>query len=495
MAGFLNLEEAAAHLGLTDEEVRTLVDKRKLQALRDTSGPKFRREELDRYLAELADDAAEATPSQTPPSATAAEQDSGLSLDGLELDLNDSSPASVIIQEPAIDVGPAEDAPAAATSSAGPEEAASLILDDDLELESSPDLVADVSESAAGPATEPEAEPSLVIGDDLDASLIDGPATLAGADDFVEDDLVLADDDSPSQSADLANAQSVIVGGDDADALEISGLDMSLAGDLSAIELSGVDAPADPPAGDAASLVIGDSFTGDLDMESLIAASGIKEAASIVASEPISAAGSGLFGDGSGAEDIGSGFLVDSDPGSNAGPGSELSNVDMEGGLSLEGDEVKPWAVDLGEFLNDAEDDAHAQTMLGTAGEFDLDAEGAADDPSQSADLASASGTGDSMFDKSAGPGDSSFFGQDVLGDGPTDLTQQSEMLSSSQYGFGIDTTNFDGWQVAGLVCCALLLLVGGLLTFDLVRTIGSPADTTLSNPLVGGLASMFGWR
>ena len=448
MAGFLNLEEAAAHLGLTDEEVRTLVDKRKLQALRDTSGPKFRREELDRYLAELADDAAEASLGQPPP--PPADQDSGLSLDGLELDLNDSSPASVIIQESAIDAGPAENA---AASSAGPEDAASLILDDDLELESGPDLIADVSESAAAPATEPEAEPSLVIGDDLDASLIDGPATLAGADDFVEDDLVLADDDSPSQSADLANAQSVIVGGDDADALEISGLDMSLAGDLSAIELSGVDAPADTPAGDAASLVIGDSFTGDLDMESLIAASGIEEAASIVASEPISAAGSGLFGDGSGAEDIGSGILVDSDPGSNADVGSQLSNVDMEGGLSLEGDEVKPWAVDLGEFLNDAEDDAHAQTMLGAAGEFDLDAEGAADDPSQSADLASASGTGDSMFDKSAGPGDSSFFGQDVLGDGPTDLTQQSEMLSSSQYGFGIDTTNFDGWQVAGLVC------------------------------------------
>lgn len=492
MAGFLNLEEAAAHLGLTDEEVRTLVDKRKIQALRDTSGQKFRREDLDRYLAELADDTAEATPGQTsPPAAPAAEQDSGLSLDGLELDLDESSPASVIFHGPASDAGPTENAPAASASSAAPEEAASLILDDDLELESGPALVVDVSEPVAAPAVEPEAEPSLVIGDDLDASLIDGPATLAGA-----DDLLFADDDDPNQSADLANAQSVIVAGDDADALEISGLDMSLAGDLSGIELSAVNAAGDAPAADGpASLVIGDSFTGDLDMESLIAASGVEEAASIIAADLDSAAGSGLFGDGSGASDIGSGILVDSDPGSNSGPGSELSNVDMEGGLSLEGDEVKPWAVDLGEFLNDAEEDAHAQTMLGAAGEFDLDAEGAADDPSQSADLASASGTGDSMFDKSAGPGDSSFFGQDVLGDGATDLTQQSEMLSSSQHGFGIDTTNFDGWQVAGLVCCALLLLVGGLLTFDLVRTIGSPADTTLSNPLVGGLASMFGWR
>ena len=35
----------------------------------------------------------------------------------------------------------------------------------------------------------------------------------------------------------------------------------------------------------------------------------------------------------------------------------------------------------------------------------------------------------------------------------------------------------------------------GGLLTFDLVRTIGSTADTSLSNPLVGGLSQLFGWR
>ena len=86
----------------------------------------------------------------------------------------------------------------------------------------------------------------------------------------------------------------------------------------------------------------------------------------------------------------------------------------MEGGLSLEGGEVKAWDVDLGEFLNDVEEDPDAATMLGTANEFDLDAEGSsADDPSQSADLAS-SQAGDSMFDKSAGPGDSSFFGEEV---------------------------------------------------------------------------------
>ena len=42
-----------------------------------------------------------------------------------------------------------------------------------------------------------------------------------------------------------------------------------------------------------------------------------------------------------------------------------------------DGDEVKPWDVDLGEFLKDAEEDAHAQTMQGAAGEFDPDTQDA----------------------------------------------------------------------------------------------------------------------
>ena len=474
MAGqFLSIEEAAAHLGKTEAEVRQLVDQRKISALRDTSGPKFRVDDLDRYLADLADETGEA-----------ATDDSGLSLDGLELDLQEdnSSPASVIIQDSAIEAGPTDAAPTPV--SAAPEDAVSLILDDDLELASSPSLASDIPAS-----DEPEA--SLVIGDEAAASFADGPPTMAGGD----DDLVLADDDDSSPSNDLANAPSILVGSDDA--IEIEGLDMSLAGSLSGIELSGVDEPASAaPADDAAqSLAVADSLAGDLDLESLVAASGLDDLASIVASEPASAPGSGLFGEDSGVADIGSGILVDSDPGNSepgsSAPGSELSNVDMEGGLSLEGDEVKPWAVDLGEFLNDAEDDAHAATMLGTADQFDLGHEGSGDDPSQSADLASAGDS--SMFAKSTGPGDSSFFGQE-LDDGPTGLTQASEMMSSSQYGFGVDTTTFDAWQVTGLICCAVLLLVGGLLTFDLVRTIGSAGDTTLANPLVGGLAQAFGW-
>ena len=249
--------------------------------------------------------------------------------------------------------------------------------------------------------------------------------------------------------------------------------------------------------GSPQSLVLGDSLAGDI--ESIVAASDILVDEGL-ASVILETDESGSFivkGSDSKKSNELSG-IIDSDQaleGSNIGSSlSGESGVFMEGGLSLEGGEVKAWDVDLGEFLNDVEEDPDAATMLGTANEFDLDAEGSsADDPSQSADLAS-SQAGDSMFDKSAGPGDSSFFGEEV-DQNANPLTAGSEMLSSSQFMGAIDDAHFNGWQVTGLICCAFLLLLGGLLTFDLVRTIGSSADTSLSNPLVGGLSQIFGWR
>ena len=65
-----------------------------------------------------------------------------------------------------------------------------------------------------------------------------------------------------------------------------------------------------------------------------------------------------------------------------------------EGGVYLEFGEVKAWDIDLGEFMNDVEEDADAATMLGGNGEFDLNAEATTDDPSQSADLTSESQIG-----------------------------------------------------------------------------------------------------
>jgi excisionase family DNA binding protein len=471
--GFLNIAEAAAHLNISEDAVKQLVDQRKLFSLRDTSGLKFKHEELDRYLEDQKEiGGADPTASETP--------ESEISLDGLELDLSDDDSSS-------------QEKPQQTDADIPPdvleEKPGSEIGLGDLELESGLSLadsrsIDDGAIEATGILPTQEAEASLLIGGDLDGSDVDVPATLLGTNEELSE--AKAGNASPHDQ-DIENAKSVVIG----EEIEISGIDVDLS-DVGLADPVGTEEPAQ-------SLVLGDSLAGDI--ESIVAsdifvdeglASAVFEtdgSGSVVVQD----SGSILPGDVSGIIEDGSG-IIDSDlTGEGSDVGSALSDVKMEGGLSLEDGKIQAWDVDLGEFLNDVEDDPDAATMLGTANEFDLDAEGSStDDPSQSADLAS-SQAGDSMFDKSAGPGDSSFFGEE-LGKDANPLTAGSDMLSSS-FGYIHDDAKFNGWQVTGLICCALLLLLGGLLTFDLVRTIGSSADTSLSNPLVGSLSQLFGWQ
>ena len=472
--GFLNISEAAVHLNISEDAVKQLVDQRKLFALRDTSGYKFKHEELDRYLEDQKDI------SEIDASDPKAPDESSLSLDGLELDLSDEVTASEEkdTQQKSTDssANVDEEKPDSAIG------IGELELESGLSLAESGNSAGEAAIEATGILPTQEAEASLLIGGDLDGSDLDVPATLLGG----SEELSRAEEDNESpQEKGLANPQSSVLG----DEIELSGID---------VDLSDVGSAAEEP---AQSLLLGDSLAGDI--ESIVASDIFVDEglASVVLETDESGSllvqGSGLKenNETSGIESSG---IIDSDPtieGSDVGSAiSGESGVIMEGGLSLEGDEVKAWDVDLGEFLNDVEEDMDAATMLGTANDFDLDAEGSStDDPSQSADLAS-SQAGDSMFDKSAGPGDSSFFGEEV-GQEANALTAGSDMLSSSQLIGILDDTQFNSLQVTGLICCALLLLLGGLLTFDLVRTIGSSADTSLSNPLVGSLSQLFGWR
>lgn len=468
--GFLDIAEAAAHLNISEDAVKQLVDQRKLFSLRDTSGLKFKREELDRYLEDQKDILATDV---TAPGNT----ESGLSLDGLELDLSDSESTS---QE-----NNAQQPKADAPANVNEEQPGSEIGLGELELESGLSL-AEGSNIDDGPAIEAtgilpaqETEASLLIGGDLDSSDIDVPATLLGTN----------EEFSQAQEQDIEAASSDALG----KSVDISGIDI----DLSGVDIADSAAAEEP----AQSLVLGDSLAGDI--ESIVASDIFIDEGLASAVFETDGSGSVVIQDSGSIEasnssdfidDNETSGIIDSDPLSDGSDiGSAISDVKMEGGLSLEDGKIQAWDVDLGEFLNDVEDDPDAATMLGTANDFDLDAEGSStDDPSQSADLAS-SQAGDSMFDKSAGPGDSSFFGDEV-GQDAAPLTAASDMLSSSFALMG-DDARFNSLQVTGLICCALLLLVGGLLTFDLVRTIGSSADTSLSNPLVGSLSQLFGWR
>ena len=451
MAGkFLSIEEAAAHLGKSPEEVRQLVERRQLSALRDTAGPKFRIEELDRYREEAAEEAAahnsegpdgvHAEISGTAGSADAAKEESGLSLDGLELDLNDSAEASLQIEEPATEsssqpvtgktdkapIGGSDDELAMASGielddlqlgsdsveSGGQQAAAadevSLVLGVDLEETSNQDaftntgsddsLVIDAGEQAdARPTTAGEDQASLVIGDDIEEAPADGPQTIVGASDslVIGDDepaavkptstsddpasLVLGDDldespaggpqtlvgaddslasgiedSGPAKSENIAEAASLVAGDD----IELSGLDMSLAGSLSGIELGDSDPAGGQAAGGSAVQggSIGGSFGSDIDLESLVASSAIaSDAKAKQSAVEDSLAGSDLFADDisvaepEGAE--GSGILVDSGAGSGASDvgsaisggsgvfidGSHVGAVDHDGRLWIGG--------------------------------------------------------------------------------------------------------------------------------------------------------------
>lgn len=73
------------------------------------------------------------------------------------------------------------------------------------------------------------------------------------------------------------------------------------------------------------------------------------------------------------------------------------------------------------EFWNAAEDDAHARTMLEWEVDYGPDFEATEGDPDRSADLASESDAvgNSSFFDKSQGPTDSGFFGENGLENRP----------------------------------------------------------------------------
>jgi hypothetical protein len=52
----------------------------------------------------------------------------------------------------------------------------------------------------------------------------------------------------------------------------------------------------------------------------------------------------------------------------------------------------------------------------------------------------------------------------------------------------------FSVWQVVGLICCTLLLFVGGLVVFDVLATVRAPQGSPITSPLLTALADTFGW-
>ena len=254
-----------------------------------------------------------------------------------------------------------------------------------------------------------------------------------------------------------------------------------------------------------ADLMLGDSVLGDdlesddLAIESIVGASspslggsGISKAGG---SGGLSIELSGISGISSASQKSDSAIGGLSGPGL-SGPslsGAGLSGPGLSGpslgglsgglgsGVSLGDNSLVDSGVDLGSA-------ASAAKAGPSADDFELGGE-TTDDESASVVIASDSEAGDSSFFGQTIGGQSSSFGDDSsLGSAGSSetLAFPTQML---------DEMTFSVWQIVGLVCCSLLLLLGGFIAYDLVRTIGSPENTSLSNPLLNSLAEVFGWR
>lgn len=239
-------------------------------------------------------------------------------------------------------------------------------------------------------------------------------------------------------------------------------------------------------------LVLGDGVIGDelesddLSLESIVGSSSPSLG---------SAAGSGALaielsdiGGGSGsaksAPQVGSGIGGLSGPGLGGLSGPNLGG--LSGGLGGSGPSLGDSSLaDSGVDLGSA---ASAAKAASSGDDFELGGDSSSDEESASVVIASDSEAGDSSFFGQTMSQSSSFGDDSSLGS-----TGSSEGLVFPTA--ALEEMSFSVWQIVGLVCCSLLLLFGGFIAYDLVRTIGSPENVSLSNPLLNSLAEVFGWR
>ena len=353
------------------------------------------------------------------------------------------------------------------------------------------------AELADGPA-----DSGLELDLDLDA---DAPPAATGTVNVeLLDDKATPAGKSDAAAVDAAAGRTVTGSGN---AAEVSGLEIDMD------ENSGVSVFSDSPAAnDAIAMTMlgtGDAIAGnfELDLDSVVGlsragGSAISGSASAASAGPATGAGKpGTFdldlsdelAVGSGPDQQGSnptgslvasgGNAIDLSNGPRSGPGSALSNI-VDSGLSLDDPDAAVSGIDLGP-LDDGLSAEDGGTQL--AGEaFDVD--NGFDTDEESASVVAVEDSGDSSF-FGTGADDSSQFS--------TDLSAATDDVSATDV-TGLDVvrdSKFSLAQVIGLVCCSLLLLTGGFVMFDLMRTIGSPGDLTLSSPLLNPLAGVFGWR
>jgi excisionase family DNA binding protein len=330
------------------------------------------------------------------------------------------------------------------------------------------------------------------------APALSAAGSLSGLD---TDDIVVGESIFSVDASDLNAASQTLVRGDEA--LGSSAIAVGPASGLSMPSLGGAS---------AADVVFGDSLVGegpeseDLALESVVGGS-----SQLLSSSPSLATGSAAStpkslvapalsdasgtlaidlsdvagGPAGGSLVLGSGAALSG--GSDGGAGLSLSGA-LDSGLSLEDGDIQMSGIDLGGMNEGGSGALDGGTVLG-GDDFELGG-AAADDESASVVIAEESEAGDS-----------SFFGQTMVAADGSSFSEESIASSSVAsealdlpFGGGREMT-FSLLQTLGLICCSLLLLFGGFIAFDLVRTIGTTKGVTIATPLLDAMAGAFGWR
>ncbi|MFM8413986.1 MAG: helix-turn-helix domain-containing protein [Planctomycetota bacterium] len=224
----------------------------------------------------------------------------------------------------------------------------------------------------------------------------------------------------------------------------------------------------------------------DLAIESIVSASSPSLA---MGSSPGDGEGSGTLAIDLGG--AGSGSLAGVLPGLSdaSGAGGSLAAA-VDSGLSLEGGDLEVSGIDLdrsvagGSLVGSGVADASGGSLAGDQFELGVDT---SDEESASVVIATEE-TGDSSFFSDAidDSASASFDGASGVAGVPMADMADMDLVPAA--------APFSVWQVVGLVCCTLLMFLGGLVVFDVLATVRSPQGSPVSSPLLSALAETFGW-
>ncbi len=163
----------------------------------------------------------------------------------------------------------------------------------------------------------------------------------------------------------------------------------------------------------------------------------------------------------------------------------------VDSGLSLEGGDIEVSGIDLAQSIvsmgpSGIGGDSLGGSLAGDAFDLGADLEG---EESASVVIATEE-TGDSSFFETATDDSAS-----VSFDGSSESVDFGDAAGVPFGGeYAPPSPKMTAWQVVGLICSTFLLILVGLIVFDVLQTVRAPQGTPVTAPVLNALTKAFGW-